>query len=87
MAAKPEKEKYYRKYGKEAGDNKYKPKPKKKIMERVLQQVQMDHTMVDMLLVDQFDRKVLLGRPWLTMIMCALTRVILGMYLSFRPRT
>lgn len=30
MAAKPEKEKYYRKYGKEAGDNKYKPKPKKK---------------------------------------------------------
>ncbi|WP_264317148.1 MULTISPECIES: transposase family protein [Pseudomonas] len=85
VAAKPEKEKYYRKYGKEAGDNKYKPKPKKKIMERVLQQVQMDHTMVDMLLVDEFDRNVLVGRPWLTMIMCALTRVILGMYLSFRP--
>ena len=85
VAAKPEKEKYYRKYGKEAGDNKYKPKPKKKIMERVLQQVQMDHTMVDMLLVDEFDRKVLVGRPWLTIIMCSLTRVILGMYLSFRP--
>ncbi|QHC95901.1 hypothetical protein PspR84_15040 [Pseudomonas sp. R84] len=38
-----------------------------------------------MFLVDEFDRKVLLGRPWLTMIMCSLTRVILGMYLSFRP--
>ena len=85
VSAKPEKEKYYRKYGKEAGDNKYKSKPNKKIMERVLQQVQMDHTMVDMMLVDEFDRDVVVGRPWLTIIMCALTRVILGLYLSFRP--
>lgn len=85
VAAKPEKVKYYKKYGKEAGDNKYIAKPKKKIMERVLQQVQMDHTMVDIMLVDEFDRDVLVGRPWLTIIMCALTRVILGLHLSLRP--
>lgn len=85
VAAKPEKEKHYRRLGKESGDNKYISKPKKKIMERVLQQVQMDHTMVDIILVDEFDRKVLVGRPWLTIIMCALTRVILGLHLSLRP--
>lgn len=84
VAAKPEKEKFYRKNGKEAGDNKYGAKSKKKIMDRVLQQVQMDHTRVDMILVDEFDRDVLVGRPWLTIIMCALARVILGLYLSFR---
>ncbi|WP_434557246.1 transposase [Pseudomonas sp. Z4-20] len=84
VAAKPEKEKYYRKHSKEKGDNKYLIKSGKKVMERVLQQVQMDHTSVDILLVDEFDSSVIVGRPWLTILMCSLTRVILGLYLSLQ---
>jgi len=84
VAAKPQRDKDYRKLGKKKADEKHKIKPHKKVMERVLQQVQMDHTMVDLLLVDEFDSNVIAGRPWLTLIMCALTRVILGFYLSFK---
>lgn len=42
----------------------------------------MDHTQVDVLLVDTVHRDLIIGRPWVTMIICALTRVILGFYLS-----
>lgn len=84
VAEKPKKERDYRKLGKKRGDEKYISKPNKKPMERVLQQVQMDHTMMDILLVDEFDRAVIVGRPWLTLIMCSLTRVILGFYLSLQ---
>ncbi|NIF28871.1 transposase [Pantoea sp. Tr-811] len=86
VLAKPKKERDYRTLGKEKADQIYKPKPKKKIMDLALRQVQMDHTQVDLLLVHEFRKDIIIGRPWVTMIICALTRVILGFYLSlFRP--
>lgn len=86
LLAKGEKELYYRKYGKEAGDQKFKHKARKKILTVPLQQVLMDHTQVDILLVDEQRRDVLIGRPWVTMLICAVTRVIVGFYLSmFNP--
>lgn len=86
VLAKPQRERDYRTLGKEAADLIYKRKSKKKLMDIVLRQVLMDHTQVDLLLVHEFRRDVIIGRPWVTMIICALTRVILGFYLTmFSP--
>lgn len=51
-------------------------------MERPLQVVQIDHTLADIILVDQADRKPL-ARPWLTLAVDIATRVVLGAYVSF----
>lgn len=45
---------------------------------------QMDHTLVDMILVDDITREPI-GRPWLTLIMDVFSRVVLGFYISFDP--
>ncbi|WP_325437447.1 DDE-type integrase/transposase/recombinase [Pseudomonas nitroreducens] len=56
-------------------------KPGRKIVSRPLEYVQMDHTKVDVLVVDENDGSVL-GRPWLTVLVDLYSRVILGYYLS-----
>jgi putative transposase len=49
--------------------------------ERPLQIVQIDHTKVDIMLVDDVTRACI-GRPWLTLVLDVHTRVMLGLYLS-----
>ncbi len=49
--------------------------------ERPLQVVQIDHTKVDIMLVDDVTRACI-GRPWLTLVLDVHTRVVLGLYLS-----
>jgi putative transposase len=49
--------------------------------ERPLQVVQIDHTKVDIMLVDDITRACI-GRPWLTLVLDVHTRVVLGLYLS-----
>lgn len=71
-----------KKEGREAASQKHDAKPGKKEVSRPLEITQMDHTLVDVILVDEKDRKPL-GRPWLTIIIDLYTRVILGYYLSF----
>lgn len=67
--------------GADAAAQLFSARPGKKIVERPLQWVQMDHTLVDeMLLAD--DRINVIGRPWWTVVMDLRTRVILGYYLS-----
>ena len=44
--------------------------------------VQMDHTKVDLILVDDKYRKPI-GRPWITLAMDVYSRMVLGYYLSF----
>lgn len=44
--------------------------------------VQIDHTPVDIILVDEFDRKPL-KRPWLTLAIDVYSRMVVGLYLSF----
>jgi putative transposase len=47
-----------------------------------LEIVQIDHTKVDIQLVDDLSRAVV-GRPWLTLVLDVFSRSVLGFYLSF----
>ena len=51
-------------------------------VERPLAVVQIDHTLADIILVDQVERKPL-ARPWLTLAIDVATRIVLGIYVSF----
>ncbi|WP_444758043.1 transposase [Pseudomonas sp. A014] len=75
---------YTRKYGEEAAAQKFDHRPGFIEPSPEEANVQMDHTLVDILLVDEVDRSCIVGRPWLTVIICTLTRIIMGWYLSFR---
>lgn len=46
--------------------------------------VQIDHTLVDIILVDDVYRRPI-GRPWITLAIDVCTRVVAGYYLSFDP--
>nr|WP_100548922.1 MULTISPECIES: Mu transposase C-terminal domain-containing protein [unclassified Pseudomonas] len=76
-----ERELYKKKHGADAASQKHDARPGKKIVSRPFEWVQMDHTLVDIILVDN-DRRRPLGRPWLTVLIDLYTRVILGYYLS-----
>ncbi|WP_306607085.1 Mu transposase C-terminal domain-containing protein [Azonexus sp.] len=52
--------------------------------EQPLAVVQVDHTPVDSILVDDIHR-LPIGRPWLTLLIDVYTRMILGYYISFDP--
>lgn len=52
--------------------------------ERPLQVVQIDHTKVDIMLVDDATRACI-GRPWLTLVLDVQTRMVLGLFLSLDP--
>ncbi|NNB06628.1 transposase [Pseudomonas fragi] len=80
--AKDEREKYQKKYGKEAADQKYSARPGRKTTTRPLEWVQIDHTLADVILVDSIDRSKIIGRPWLSLAICKHTRLILGFYTS-----
>lgn len=45
---------------------------------------QIDHTLVDIVLVDDVHRQPI-GRPWLTLLIDVFSRMILGFYISFDP--
>lgn len=68
-------------HGAKGASDKLDLKPGRKIVSRPLEYVQMDHTRVDVLVVDENDGSVL-GRPWLTVLIDLYSRVILGYYLS-----
>jgi putative transposase len=46
--------------------------------------IQIDHTELDIMLVDEEERKVL-KKPWVTIVLDVCTRVVLGFHLSFDP--
>lgn len=46
--------------------------------------VQVDHTLVDVILVDDIHR-LPIGRPWLTLLIDVFSRMVLGFYISFDP--
>ena len=73
---------HLKKHGREATDQKFRPKPGKHQVTRPLEQVQIDHTLVDCILVDEETRQPLF-RPWLTILIDEYSRVILGYYIAF----
>ncbi|RBA54697.1 integrase [Stutzerimonas zhaodongensis] len=70
-----------KKHGLESAAQKYDAKTGLLVVNRPLEWVQMDHTLVDIILVDN-DKRLPLGRPWLTVLIDLYTRVILGYYLA-----
>lgn len=46
--------------------------------------VQVDHTKLDIILVDDLDRMPV-GRPWITLAIDVFSRMVAGMYISFDP--
>lgn len=69
-------------FGAEAAEQKFGAKPGSHKTTRALEIVQMDHTVVDIILCDSETRKPI-GRPWLTVLIDVHTRVLLGYYLGF----
>lgn len=49
-----------------------------------LSDVQIDHTKLDILVVDEIDR-VTIGRPWITLAIDVYSRMVLGFYISLDP--
>jgi len=52
---------------------------------RPLEVVQIDHTQVDLFLVDEITRKPMESRPWLTLAVDIFTRMVTGFHLSLDP--
>lgn len=71
-------------HGKNHADDAFKLRDGFRELSRPLEQVQMDHTIADVFIASRYDRKNPVGRPWITIAICAKTKVILGFYISFR---
>ncbi len=70
-----------RRRGKKAARDRFDPAAKPFVVERALDLLQIDHALVDLILVDS-DSRAPIGRPWLTIGIDCATRVIGGIYLS-----
>lgn len=51
---------------------------------RPLQEVEIDHTVLDVFVLDP-ERNIALGRPYITVALCRHTRMIIGVYIGFEP--
>jgi putative transposase len=60
------------------------PVPGSFAVRRALQIVQIDHTLADVILVDELYRQPI-GRPWITVAFDVATRVVMGFHLSLEP--
>lgn len=68
----------------EASVEAMKATPGKLEVERPLDFVQVDHTLTDLIVVDEETRQFI-GRPWLTLAIDVFTRMVTGFSLSFEP--
>jgi putative transposase len=71
-----------RRQGVKAAKQRFAARPGKLLVLHPLQLVQIDHTLVDLLLVSQDDPNEIIGRPWLTLAIDVATRSVIGYYLS-----
>lgn len=70
--------------GRDYASDHFKLRASTRELHRPLEQAQMDHTIADCFLCAQGNPYQVVGRPWITLIVCAKTKVILGYYVSFR---
>jgi len=70
-----------KRFGMHAAKQRWEARPGQLQVKGALDQMQIDHTRVDLMVLSN-DRKEVLGRPWLTVAVDVATRVVLGMYLS-----
>jgi len=80
----PEYDKDLQVHGKDHANDAFKLRDGFRELSRALEQVQMDHTIADIFLCGRGNHTDPVGRPWITLAICAKTKVILGFYISFR---
>lgn len=80
----PEYDKYAARHGRTAADNRLRNAVGSVVCDRPLQRVEVDHTQMDIMVVDSASGMVI-GRPYLTVVIDVYTRTILGFHLSFDP--
>jgi putative transposase len=71
-------------YGRIAANRLYRSKLKHLVTKKALESAQIDHTQLDLFVIDD-DSHMPLGRPWLTICIDSHTRCILGIYIGFEP--
>ncbi len=71
-------------YGREAARKMFRTSAKCRLTDSPLQRAEMDHTRMDMFVVDD-EYGLPLGRPWLTVLVDDYTRCVLGLNISFEP--
>jgi putative transposase len=71
-------------YGEHIAKQKYDPVQHGPRPTRPLERVEIDHTKIDLLVVDPVTH-LPVGRPWLTSALDKFSRVVLGQYISFNP--
>lgn len=70
--------------GKQAASRKYRSTLSKIACERPLERVEIDHTLLDLFVIDE-KTSLPLGRPWVTSCIDVMTRCIMGIYVGFEP--
>lgn len=70
--------------GAKAARNRYHPVPGTYKIERAFEVIQIDHTLVDVIVVDRAHRQPL-QRPWVTLAIDVASRMVAGFYLTLEP--
>lgn len=70
--------------GAKAARDRFLPVPGEYVAERAYEVVQIDHTLVDVIVVDRASRQPL-QRPWLTLAIDVASRMVAGFYLTLEP--
>jgi putative transposase len=68
-------------HGSKTARERYDPVGQSPVITQALERVQIDHTPVDLIVVDEINRKPL-GRPWLTLTIDVASRTVCGFFLS-----
>ncbi len=71
-------------FGKRYADAKFMPKKEGVRPTRPLERVEMDHTKLDLFVVD-LERRMPIGRPWLTLAIDVYTKCVVGIFVGFVP--
>jgi putative transposase len=75
-----------RREGAKAAKEACRPVPGHVEVTKPLERVEIDHTLVDVILREDTAMRAVIGRPWLTLAIDCATRMVVGFYLSFsRP--
>jgi putative transposase len=82
--ARPRQEIVARRQGRKAARDRYAPAVGSLKIDQPLLMVQIDHTLVDVIVVDSLTRKPI-RRPWLTLAIDVCTRCVTGFHLSLEP--
>lgn len=80
----PHYEKTAARYGKGVADQVHKIVQKAPVVKRPLERVEIDHTVMNLLLIDE-DTGLLIGRPTITVAVDCFTRWVVGFYIGFEP--